>query len=288
MPRSMWGGSVSFGLVNVPVKLFAATSPKGVHFHMMRASDNSRIQYKKVSAVDGAEVPEDKIVKGFELEPDRYVTLTSADLDALDPEKNRQISILKFVDMKEIDCILFDKAYYLAPDENAGKAYALLLEAMKETKKVAIARMVLHSREHLVILRPYRNAVSLFTLYYDDEVVAPSALDNLPGEKDAPNAAELAIAKQLVDAITGKFDPKEYHDEYRERVLQLVKQKAAGKKIVATPGSPARATNVVDLMSALRASVEASKKAPKAAKPSPVKEKAEPKRVERKRSRKSA
>lgn len=286
MPRSMWGGSVSFGLVNVPVKLFTATSPKGVHFHMMRASDNSRIQFKRVSAADGAEVPDDQIVKGFELEPDRYVTLTPADLDALDPEKNRQISIMKFVDMKEIDCILFDKAYYLAPDKNAGKAYALLLDVMKETKKVAIARMVLHAREHLVILRPYRNAVSLFTLYYDDEVVAPSSLENLPGEKDAPNAAELAVAKQLVDAISGKFDPKEFHDEYRERVLQLVNQKAAGKKIVAPPGAPARATNVVDLMSALRASVEASRKTPKANKA--VKEKVEPKRVERKRSKKSA
>lgn len=288
MARSMWGGSISFGLVNVPVKLFTATSPKGVHFHMLRASDSSRIQYKKVSAADGTEVSEDQIVKGYEVEPDRYVMITPAELDALDPEKNRRIGIMKFVDVKEIDCILFDKAYYLAPDANAEKAYALLLTAMKETKKVAIARMVLHSREHLVVLRPYKNAVALFTLYYADEVVATDALDHLPSGKDEPNAAELAVAKQLVEAISGDFDPKDFHDEYRERVLDLVKQKAAGKKIVAAPGSPARATNVVDLMSALKASVEASKKTPKGAASKESKEKHEPKRVERKRTRKSA
>jgi DNA end-binding protein Ku len=285
MPRSMWGGSVSFGLVNVPVKLFAATSPKGVHFHMLRSTDNSRIQYKKVSAADGSEVPEDKIVKGYELEPEHYVTLTAAELDALDSEKNCQISILKFVDMKEIDCILFDKAYFLTPDENAAKAYALLLAAMKETKKVAIARMVLHSREHLVVLRPYKNAVSLFTLYYDDELVQTESLDSLPAEKDAPKAPELAVARQLVEAISGPFKPDEFKDEYRERVMELVKQKAAGKKIVAAPGAPARPTNVVDLMSALKASLKVSKGGAKNKEP---KEKAKPRRAERKRAKKSA
>lgn len=281
MARSMWSGSVSFGLVNIPVKLFSATSPKGVHFHMLRASDASRIQYKKVSAADGGEVSEDKIVKGYELEPDRYVTLTQEELDTLDPEKDRRINILKFVDVKEIDCILFDKAYYLTPNENSEKAYALLLQAMKETRKVAIARMVLHSREHLVVLRPYRNAVSLFTLYYADEVVDTNALENLPDAKNAPSAAELNVAKQLVDAISSGFDPREFHDEYRERVINLVKQKAAGKKIVASPGAPSRATNVVDLMGALKASVEASKKGSKSKNESE-------KKPERKRTRKSA
>lgn len=282
MARSMWGGSISFGLVNVPVKVFTATSPKGVHFHMLRASDGSRIQYKKVAAADGAEVKEEQIVKGYELEPERYVMLTPAELEALDPEKNRRINILKFVDVKEIDCILFDKAYYLAPDENAGKAYALLLAVMKETKRVAVARIVLHSREHLAVLRPYKNAIALFTLYYSDEVVATDTL-GLPNEKDEPHAPEMAVAKQLVDAISGPFDPGEYRDEYRERVLDVVKQKAAGKKFVAASTAPDRATNVVDLMSALRASVEASKKPGK-----PAKVKAEPKRAERKRHKKSA
>lgn len=260
MARSLWSGSISFGLVNVPVRLYSAVQPKTVHFHMIRNTDASRISYRKVSASDGKEVPEEQIVKGYEVSPDKYVKLEKKELDALDPEHTRAIAIEKFVPLVEIDHIYFEKAYYLGPEKASKRAYALLLDAMKETNKVAIARIVFHNKEHLVALRPLDNAIVMFTLYYPDEVVPRDDLENIPDKADHPSGKELEVAKQLVDAISGEFEPKEYHDQYRQRVLELIEKKAAGKTIESAPVKREKPSNVVNLMEALQASLAASKK----------------------------
>lgn len=274
MARAVWSGSISFGLVNVPVQMFAATRPKDISFSLLRKSDHAHIQYKKVSATDGKEVPAQEIVKGYEIEPDKFVTLSEEELASLQPERSRNIAIEKFVDMKALECLYFDRTYFLGPEKNAEKAYALLNEAMKETKKVAIAKIVMNHKEHMVALRPQNNTIALYTLYYADEVSSPDEVENLPDKKALPNKKEMAIAAQLIDAISGPFDLAEYRDERREKIVELAEKKAAGKTIETSPPVMKAAKNVVDLMGALKASLEASHKTPKP-KPKPAKKRTE-------------
>src|SRR5579862_1302220 len=263
MARAMWSGSISFGLVNVPVKMVTAVLPNDVHFHQLRASDGARIQYKKVSVTDQEEVEYKDIVKGYEVAPNQYVKIKPEELNALDPEARRTIDIDKFVDLKEIDPIYFEHSYYLEPDKNAGKAYALLQQAMHGSGKVGIAKMVMHNREHIVALRGTGQAIAMSTMYFKDEVVSEKELA-LPAEADKPQKKELAIALQLVESISGEFDPEKYHDEYRERVLNLIKQKAEGKEVVTQKMPKTTAPNVVNLMDALKASLAESAKKRKA------------------------
>jgi DNA end-binding protein Ku len=260
MARSMWSGAISFGLVNVPVKLFSAVSRKTVRFHQLNGETGNRIQQKRVDPETGEEVGYEQIVKGYELTRDRYVVINPDELDALDPEKTRTIDIEDFVDLDDIDPVYYDHPYYLVPDTGATKAYGLLLNAMKESGKVAIARVVLRSKEQLVAIRPAPSDVLMMeTMIFADEVVPPEELDGLPEAKELKASdRELKMAQQLIDSLSSEFDPAKYHDEYREKVLELIERKASGEEIAVQPEAP-QPTKVPDLMAALEASLAAVK-----------------------------
>ena len=253
MARSIWSGSISFGLVNVPVKLYTAVSRKTVHFHQLHDADGSRIQQKRVCALDGEEVPYENIVKGYEVSPDRYVVVEPAELEALDPKKTRLIEIEQFVDLAEIDPILYDQPYYLAPAAGAAKAYRLMLEAMRDAGRVAIARVVLRQKEHLVALRATDEVLIMATLVFADEVVAPSTLDEVSDAEVEVSERELKVARQLIEMLSGPFDATEYRDDYREAVLALIERKRSGEQIAVAPQAPPPPA-APDLMAALQAS----------------------------------
>src|ERR687884_1809953 len=232
MARSIWSGAISFGLVNVPVKLYSAVSRKTVRFHQLNGETGNRIQQKRVDPETGEEVPFDQIVKGYELTRDRYVIVKPEELDALDPERTRTIDIEDFVSLDEIDPVYYDHPYYLVPDKGAEKAYGLLLNAMQESGKVAIARVVLRSKEQLVAIRPAGDLLMMETMIFADEVVDHTELDELPDAKDLKaSKRELKMAQQLIDSLSTDFEPSKYHDEYREKVLELVERKAEGEEI---------------------------------------------------------
>jgi DNA end-binding protein Ku len=257
MPRAIWSGAISFGLVNVPIKLFTATSQKDVRFHQLHDKDGARIQQKRVCSQDGEEVPMEHIVKGYEVSRDTYVIVTPEELDALDPKASRTIDILDFVDLDEIDPVYFDSTYYMVPEKGAAKAYALLLEAMRKSNKVAIARVVLRQKQHLVALRPLKNALSMETMLYADEVVGTETLEGLPEDVTVTDR-ELAMAQQLIDSLADDFKPERYKDDYRERVMEMIERKAEGQEIVVGEEEQEQAP-VVDLMAALEASLAAAK-----------------------------
>jgi DNA end-binding protein Ku len=260
MPRSIWSGAISFGLVNVPVKLFSAVNRKTVRFNQLNKDTGNRIQQKRVDPETGEEVSYEQIVKGYELTKDRYVVITPEELDALDPEKTRTIDIEDFVDLDEIDPVYYDHPYYLVPDKGAAKAYGLLLGAMKESEKVAIARVVIRSKEQLVAIRPGEGDVLMMeTMLFHDEVVPSHDLDELPEAKDLKASdRELKMAQQLIDSLSSEFDPSRYRDEYRDKVLELIERKASGEEIAVQPEAPQPA-RVPDLMAALEASLAAVK-----------------------------
>jgi DNA end-binding protein Ku len=260
VPRPIWNGSIAFGLVNVPVKLFSATSPKDVRFHQLRRSDASRVRQKRVSAADGQEVPFEEIVKGYEIGPDQYVVVEPDELNALDPKATQTIDIEEFVSLDQIDPIYFENAYYLVPDKRAEKAYALLTAAMAETGKVAIAKFVMRTKQYLAAVRPVGQALVLSTMLYADEVVPVDSLDGLPDSDGAElSEREMQMAEALIESLTADaFEPDKFHDTYRERVLELIDAKAQGQTIVAAP-APETGARVVDLMAALEASVKAAK-----------------------------
>jgi DNA end-binding protein Ku len=260
MPRSIWSGAISFGLVNVPVKLYSAVSRKTVRFHQLNSDTGHRISQKRVDSVTDEEVPYEKIVKGFELTKDRYVVVTPEELDSIAPEKTRAIDIEDFVDLEDIDPIFYDHPYYLVPDKGAGKAYGLLLEAMRESGKVAIARVVLRSKEQLVAIRPGEGDVlTMETMIFHDEVVPADDLDDVPSAKDLKTSdRELKMAQQLINSLSSDFEPAKYHDEYREKVLELIEAKADGQEIAIQPEDE-EPQEVPDLMAALEASLAAVK-----------------------------
>ena len=264
MPRAIWSGAISFGLVNIPVKLYSAVSRKTVRFHQIDAESGQRIRQQRVNPESGDEVPYEQIVKGYEVSPDQYVTITPEELEALEPQKTRTIDIEEFVDLEQIDPIYYDHPYYLAPDKGAAKAYKLLLDALQEADKVAIARVVIRSKENLVALRSYNGAITMETMLFPDEVVQPDSVEELANaDGDVKTTKrELDMAKQLIESLSGDFDPSGYRDEYRERVLDLIERKAAGETITVEAPEPER-KEVPDLMSALEASIAASKSPPK-------------------------
>jgi DNA end-binding protein Ku len=253
MPRAIWTGAISFGLVNVPVRLYSAQSPKSVSFHMLHGKDGGRIQMKRFCSVEEQEVPYEEIVKGFEVQKGRYVELDPRELEALDPAATRAIDIEDFVDLAEIDPVFYEASYHLVPDRGAGKAYRLLLEVMKRSKKVGIGRFVMRTRQHLAAVRPVGDGLMLSTMLYADEVVPQSELES-PGLGAEPKDRELQMAEQLVDSLSARFEPERYRDEYRERVLALVERKAEGQEIVVPP-APAQPARVVNLIDALAASL---------------------------------
>jgi DNA end-binding protein Ku len=257
MPRSIWSGAISFGLVNVPVKLYSAVSRKTVRFHQLHDADHVRIQQKRVCPADGEEVAYDNIVKGYEISPDKYVVIEPEELEALDPKKTRSIDIQEFVDLSEIDPIYFDHPYYLAPGTGASKAYRLLLAAMKETNKVAIARVVIRQKENLVAIRATGDVLAMATMVFHDEVISPDTIDELPDDDTEASKREVEMAEQLINSLTADFEPAKYHDEYRERVMELIEAKAAGEEISIQP--PEEPVKVPDLMAALEQSLAAAK-----------------------------
>jgi len=257
MPRSIWTGAISFGLVTVPVKLYSAVQRKTVRFHQLDAEGNVRISQKRVNPVTGEEVPWERLVKGYEIGPDRYVVIDPAELDALEPEKTRTIDIEDFVELSDIDPVLYDHPYYLAPGPGGAKPYRLLLEAMAETGKVGIATVVIRSKQHLVALRPMGDVLGMATMLFPDELVDPDRIDDLPEPEDVKTTdKELAIAKQLVETLAGPFEPDKYRDTYREEILALIERKAAGEEVAIQPAVEEAPAEVPDLMSALQASLE--------------------------------
>jgi DNA end-binding protein Ku len=252
LPTAIWTGSISFGLVTVPVRLVSATRSQDVRFHQLESETGARIRYRRVSEKTGEEVPNDQIVKGYELESGHYVVIEGDELAALKPKASRQIEIEDFVDLSEIDPVYFEQPYYLVPDKDAAKAYRLLTQVMEDEGKVAVGRFVLRSKEALVAIRPVDGMLCLETMRYADEVLAPDR-EQIDAESE-PSERELDMARQLVNTLAGEFDPEKYRDEYREEVLALIDRKAAGEEIVA-PAAPEEPAKVLDLMAALEASL---------------------------------
>jgi DNA end-binding protein Ku len=258
MARAIWSGAISFGLVNVPVKLYSATSPKSVRFHQLSAKTGARIKQKRVDASTGEEVAFEDLVKGYELAPDRYVVIEPDELDALDPKTTHTIEIEEFVDLVEIDPIYYDSSYFIAPSTGGAKPYRLLLEAMRESGRVGIGRVVLRSKQQLCALRPTGDVLMLSTMLFGDEVNSPDRLDELDAIRDTETSdRELQMAEQLIDSLSGEFDPGRYRDDYRDQVLALIERKAAGEEITPAPAAQEAPVAAPDLMAALEASLAA-------------------------------
>ncbi len=256
MARAIWTGSLSFGLVNVPVGLYSATEDKTVHFNQFEAGTSDRIRYKRVNERTGQEVEYKKIVKGYEVGDGNFVMITDEELEAVEPGRSRTIEITDFVDLDEIDPIYFQKTYYLAPQgEGADHAYTLLRAAMAATNKAGVAMFVMRGKQYLVTVRADKEALVLETMFFADEIREPrSSIENLPAAR-AASGRELTVAKQLIDSMATPWQPDNYRDTYRERVEDLIDRKRGGEEIVAE-GAPPQDTNVVDLMEALRRSVD--------------------------------
>jgi DNA end-binding protein Ku len=260
MARAIWSGAISFGLVNIPVKLFSAVQKKTVRFHQLDAKTGSRIQQKRVNPQTGEEVPYEQLVKGFEVSPDTYVVVEPDELAAIEPKKTHTIDIEDFVQIDEIDPIYYDHPYYLAPGTGAGKAYSLLLAALRDTERVGIARVVIRSKEQLVAIRPRGDVLTMETLLFGDEVVSPADLGELPDPDEVKaSKKEVDMARQLIESLSTEFDPSKYHDEYRQAVLEMIERKAQGEEISVQAPEEAPA-DVPDLMAALEASIASAKR----------------------------
>jgi len=254
VPRSIWSGTISFGLVSVPVRMFSATESKELKFHFLDKRDLAPVGYDKVRRDTGEHVDSEEIVRGFEVEKGRYVPLEDEDLDRLDIELTKTIDICDFVDLEEIDPIYFRKAYYLLPEEGGEKPYRLLVRALEETGKVGIAKVVIRNKQHLAALRPWQGILVLETMYYADEVRQPEKVDG----STKLRKPEVEMAKSLVENLSASFDPAKYDDTYRRELLQLLRAKAKGKPL--PEPEQAEEGEVVDLMAALRESVERTRK----------------------------
>ena len=260
MARAIWTGSISFGLLNVPVRLYSAVARRSIALREIRESDNARIKHRRVAEGTDEEVPYEEIVKAFEITPGNYVPLTKDEMSALAPEKTRAIDVLDFVDIEEIDPMYFDSPYYLGPAEGAEKAYSLLAAAMEASGKAAIARFVFRNKEHLAAIRASSGVLTLTTMRFADELVPPNELDDvLPQKKPKVAKREQEMAEQLIDSLSTHFDPSGYRDEYREQLLGLIERKAEGKEIVTPEAEAPTATKAPDLMAALEESIAAVK-----------------------------
>ncbi len=289
MARAIWTGSISFGLLNVPVRLYSAVARRNIALREIRDSDSARIKHRRVAEGTDEEVPYENIVKAYEITPGQYVPLDKDEMSALAPEKTRAIEVQDFVDLEEIDPIYFDSPYYLGPADGAEKAYALLGKAMESSGKVAVARFVFRNKEHLAALRATDGILTLTTMRFADEVVPAAELgDVVPEKTPKVNKREQEMAEQLIESLSTEFDPGAYRDEYREQLLALIERKAEGKEIVASEAEAPEATKAPDLMAALEESIAAVKdKGPKK-KPAAKKKKAPAKAKKSSRSKAKA
>ncbi|HXI60415.1 MAG TPA: Ku protein [Polyangia bacterium] len=261
MPRPIWTGSISFGLVNIPIKIYGATQSQRVAFHEFDESSGQRIRLKRVAEKSGREVPWKKIVKGFELAKGKHVVLTDEELTAAAPEKSRTIEIEQFVKLDEIDPVSWDQTYFVVPDGTAAaRAYALFREALAKSGRVAIGRFVMRTKEYVVCLRPFEEVLALQTMFFADEIRNPKDLADLP-RKPVLQAKELALANRLIDGLSAPWDPSALRDTYRDRVMKLVAKKAKGQEIITDQpagegaGAGKGGAKIVDLMSALKATL---------------------------------
>ena len=264
MPRVIWKGSISFGLVTIPVQLFSAVSRKTVRFNQLDAQTGARVRYKKVSSADDSELGPERIVKGYELPSGDYVTVTDAEFEQLAPAAARTIDIDAFIDLADIDPVFYDSAYHLVPDEATAKPYKLLAEAMDEANKVGICHFVMRSKQHLAAIRPVDGRLMLSTMVYADELVASDEIGGFDSLADiAVDERETAMARQLIAALESDFEPGRYTDSYRESLLELIERKASGDTTATVAAPSPSSDTVVDLMAALEASVAAAKEARK-------------------------
>jgi DNA end-binding protein Ku len=254
MPRAIWSGSISFGLVNIPVKLVVAVRDKTVRFHKLHASDGVRLHQKMFCPADGEEVDDEDTVRGYEISSGAYVVVRQEELDALAPKASRTIEITDFVDQSEIDPVYYDRPYYVIPDEQAAKAYSLLVKVMSDASKVGIAKVVMHNKEYLVALRPLGGVLCLETMRFGDEVMPTEDLEEKAPELKVEDR-QLGLARQLVDMLSSTFEPGKYHDEYREAVLEMVERKAEGEEVLLPSVEVEEPGKVIDLMAALESSL---------------------------------
>ncbi len=254
MPRSIWTGAISFGLVTVPVRLSPAVRRQGISFHQLHGHDGARIQHRRFCSAEDREVSNDEIVRGYELEGGRYVTVTDEEIERLDPDRTHTIDIERFVDLSEIDPALYDSSYHAVPDgEIAAKPYELLRRAMAQSGRVAIGRVVIRTKEHLAALRPTGELLTVSTMLFPDEVVPHDQVE-LPAARSEASDGELEMACRLVDSLSAEFEPESYRDTYREQVLELIECKARGEEVVVEPAAE-RVEPAPDLMAALEASI---------------------------------
>jgi DNA end-binding protein Ku len=258
MARALWTGSVSFGLVNIPVRMFTAQHDHEVSFHQLSKRSGNRVRYRKVDERTGRELDADDIVKGYEVANGKWVTFDDDELDELRPESTRTIEIEDFVDLAEIDPIYFERTYYLGPEDNAGakKAYALLQAAMKDRERAAIGRVVMRNRQYLAAIRPLDSVLALSTMRFADEVVGPRDIEDLRVGRVTVDAKSRRLATSLIDSLATSFDPARYHDTYTEVLRDLIEKKAAGETIEPAPARERDDGKVTDLMAALEASLE--------------------------------
>lgn len=258
--RSLWKGSISFGLVNIPVKMYVASHEKEFKFVMLHKKDMSQIRYARICKTEEKEVPWDDIVKGYEYEPGEFIVFTEEDFKKANLKKSKSIEIIDFVKENEIDSIYYVKPYFLEPEKSAAKAYALLREALKKSKKVGIAKFVIHNREHIAVIKPINDAIILNELRYNEEILKDKDL-SLP-EHEKVSAKELDVALKLIDHLTTTFKPQKYKDTYSDEVREIIAEKSKGRKIH-PKGQEPRPSKVQDIMSLLKASLEEKPKKPK-------------------------
>jgi DNA end-binding protein Ku len=280
MAHAIWNGTINFGLVTIPVKLQTAVRTNDVRFNFLHGKDEGRIQNTRTCSVDGEEVPYDEIVRGYEYEKGKYVIISDEDFKRVNVEATQSVEIVEFVDLSEINPMYFDKPYYLEPEKKGRHAYALLREALRETGKVGIAKVVIRAREHLAALKPNGDALVLELMHFADEMVDQDSLDFPPLEK--PVESEMKVAKMLIDTMAATFDPERFHDTYRDELLAMIEARAAGKTLPEGKPKTARSDKVVNLMDVLQQSLEQSRKG-RAAKDDAEEEDEKPKKTARRK-----
>jgi DNA end-binding protein Ku len=272
MASTVWKGHITFGLVSFPVRLYSAARSESISFNQLHKHDGSRIKQVLYCQAEDKPIPRSEIVKGFEYEKDRYVVIEDEEIKKVAPASAKVMEILEFVKSDEVDPIYLETSYYMAPDEAGEKPYALLFGALKKTGRVGVAKVAMHNREHIVILRPGEKGVLMHTMYFNHEI---RQVDEFRTDTSLVKDKELTLATSLIEALAADFEPEKYHDEYRDNLLRMIEAKKAGEEVVATPEP--REAKVIDIMEALKASLAAAKK-PAAKAPEVVEEVVAPRR----------